>query len=57
LARKASARVVLMKNSFVSCYHSLQLVMPRKLNSQVFLISDLGKWFVDMILCILNSGA
>jgi len=57
LARKASGRLVLTKHSRVSCYRSLHLVMPRKLNTPLLLFSDLGTWFLDQILRFLHSGA
>jgi len=50
LARKASGRVVLTKDSWVSFYCSLHLFMPRELNTPLFLFSDLGVRFLDQVL-------
>jgi len=57
VARKASGRVVLTKHSRVSFYHSLLLLMPRKLNTQLLLFLDLGARFLEQILRFLSCGA
>jgi len=56
LARKASGCVVLLKRYRVSFYRSLDLFMPRKLNTPLLLISDLGARFLDKILHFLYCG-
>jgi hypothetical protein len=56
-ARKASWRVVLTKHSQVSFNCSLHLVRPRKLNTSLLLLSDIGARFLDSVLCFLYCGA
>jgi len=47
LGRMASGSVVLTKHSQVSCYRSLHLFMPTKLNTRHLHFSDLGARFLD----------
>ena len=57
LARGASSQVVFMKHSRESFYRSLHLIMPRKLNTPLLLISDLGVRFLDQIVHFLYCCA
>jgi len=57
LARKAAGRLVMTKHCRVSSYCSLHLFMPRKLNTPLLLLSDLGAWFLNEIFRFLNCGA
>jgi len=57
LARKAAGLLVLIKHSRVSLYRSLQLFMPRKLNTPLLLFSDLSTWVLNEIFCFLYCGA
>jgi len=56
LAWKAAGCLVLTKHCRVSLYCSLQLFVPRKLNTPLHLFSDLGVWFLNEIICFLNCG-
>jgi len=53
----AAGHLVLMKHCRVSLYRSLQLVMPRKLNTPLLLFSNLGTWFLNKIFRFLYCGA
>ena len=55
-ARKASWRVVLMKHSRVAFSRNLHHFMPRKLNTQLLLFSELSPSFLDQMLCFLHCG-
>jgi len=57
LARKAARRLVLTKHCRVSLYRSLQLFVPRKLNTPLLLFSDLGAWFLNEIFRYLDCSA
>ena len=57
LAWKAAGHLVLTKHCRVSLYHSLHLVMPRKLNTPLLLFSDLGAWLLNKIFRFLYCGA
>jgi len=57
LARKASGHVVSTKHSRVSFYCSLHFFQPRKLNTQLLLLSDLGPRFFNHELPFLYCGA
>jgi len=55
-AREASGCVVSTKHSRVSLYRSLHLVMPRKLNTLLLVILDLGTRILDQVFCFLYCG-
>jgi len=57
LARKASGHLVLTKHSQVSFYRSLHLLMPRKLNTPLLLLSDIGARSFHPELRFLYCGA
>jgi hypothetical protein len=57
LARKAAGHLVLTKHCRVSLYRSLHLFVPRKLNTLLFVFSDLGAWFLYEIFRFLSCGA
>jgi len=57
LARKASSCLVLTTHSRVSFYRSLQLSIPRKLNTPLLLPSVLGARFLHQELRFLYCGA
>jgi len=57
LAWKAAGRLVLTKHCRVSLYRSLHLFVPRKLNTPLLLMSDLGTWFLNGIFRFLQRGA
>ena len=57
LPRKAAGSLVLTKHCRVSLYRSLDLVMPRKLNTPHLLFSDLAAWFLNQIFRFLHCGA
>jgi len=57
LARKAAGLLVLTKHCRVSLYRSFHLFVPRKLNSPLLFVSDLGTRFLYEIFCFLNCGA
>ena len=57
LARKASGRVVLMTHSQVSFQRILHLSMPRKLNTQLLLFSDLAARFLVQESCFVHCHA
>jgi len=57
VARKAAGWLVMTKHCRVSLYRSLHLFMPRKLNTLLLFISDLGTWFLNEIFRFLYSGA
>jgi len=56
VAMTASIRVVLMKHSRVSSYHTLDLLLPRRLSFPLLHISDFGARFLDQILHFLHCG-
>jgi len=49
LARKAAGRLALRKHCWVSSYRSLDLFMPRKLNTPLLPFSDLSAWLLNEI--------
>ena len=57
LPRKASGCLVLKKHRQVSFYRSLHLFMPRKLNTPLYLLSDLSARFFDWQLRFRYCGA
>ena len=57
LPRKAAGRLVMTRHRRVSLYRSLDLFMPRNLNTPLHLFSDLGAWFLNEIFRFLYSGA
>ena len=56
MARKAAGCLVLMKHSRVSLYRSLDLFMPRKLNTPLLSFSDIGSWFVNELFRFIYSS-
>jgi hypothetical protein len=51
-AMKAAGRLVLTKHCWVSLYRSLNLLMPRKLNTPLLCFLELGIWFVNETFCV-----
>jgi len=56
LARTADVRLMFMNHSQVFFDRSLHLVLPRKLNSSLRLISDFGEGVLHLLLRFLNCG-
>ena len=57
LARKASSCLVLTKHSWVSFHCSLHLFIPRKLNTPLLLLSELGARIFDQEVLFLYCSA
>jgi hypothetical protein len=49
LAKEASSHIVLMRYSQVPSYRYIHLLMPKKLNTTLLLLSDLSKRCLDLI--------
>jgi len=57
LAWKVAGRMLFINYCRVSFHRSLHLLMPRKLNSSLFLFSDFGARFLDQLLRFHYSSA